>query len=144
MKKTGNMVLLCTLLFLLTSCGSENKLKCTLSSTDVGRKVHTAIDVGFKGKKVDSVKEKIKITFDDEYKSTVDTVYKTLKDTYKDYKKEDGITVNVSKKDTTILTEVTFDVNMQKSDDHVQNDIDINASRKEIKKQLEEKGYICK
>lgn len=130
-------ILLCT-----SACGTK-KLVCTQKGSDIGKKTETTLEVSFDGKNASKIKEKIMITFEDEYKDAIDSYYKVLEENYKGTSLGEGISVKISKGDDNIHVNLNVDVKKQK-DQETGNLIDTSATRSEIKKSLEENGYTCK
>ncbi len=131
------------IVFFTSGCG-KNKLECSYTGTDTGKKIETKINVSFKDDKAYKVKEEIKMEFNDEYKNNIDSISNALEEQYKTYKEEDGFKVNITKGDSNIDVNIEIDVEKQKNKNVDGNIIDVEASRDDIKKDLEEAGYKCK
>lgn len=131
------------MIVLTTGCG-KNNLECSYTGTDTGKKIETKINVSFKDDKAYKVKEKINMEFNDEYKSNIDSISKALEEQYKTYKEDDGFKVNITKGDKNIDVDIEIDVEKQKDQKVDGNIIDVEASKEDIKKDLENSGYKCK
>lgn len=143
MKKIVGISILTVLLLLTSACGTK-KLVCTQKGSDIGKKTETTLEVFFDGKKVSKVKEKIEITFEEEYKDSIDSYYKALNENYKDGPLEEGIDVKVTKGDDNICVDLNIDMKKQTDESNAGNVVDASAERSEIKKSLEDSGYTCK
>jgi hypothetical protein len=137
----GMTLLVC--LGVLTGCGSK-KLTCTATGTDIGKKVVTTIDVSFNGSKASKVKTNIEMNFENVYEEALDVLHTTLKEEYSKQNKEEGMKVDVTKGDNKIVVNIDMDVKKYSKSNGENDIVDITQSRAEIKKALEQEGYICK
>lgn len=142
MKKLGYLCILTIAIFLSTGCGNKN-LSCKLEGKDLGKDLVQHMEVEFDKEEVTKVTNKIETTYEEEYKEEIEVSYQALEESFKQYKKEDGIETKLTKGKDKITVEVTFDMKKQSEASKDISGIDTKATREEIKKDLENQGYVC-
>lgn len=142
MKKVGYLLAFITVVT-LSGCGNEKKLICTLEGKDLGKKMVQHMEVSFTKEEVSKVTNKIETTYEDEYKEEIEASYKALEEGLKQYKEEDGIKSKLTRGDDKITVELNFDMKKQKEKSSEASGVNIEASREEVKSDLESQGYTC-
>ena len=143
MKKT---IVILSLILLLTGCGN-NKLECTIEQEEGGVKTFGTTTLTFENNKIKSTQIKMDVIIPDEYKSMLELMISSLNSTYERYK-EYGAVVSVEQKsDTNIQANISFETsnltieNLEKLE---KESMYFKGNKNEVKKSLEEEGFICK
>ena len=128
---------------LLTGCKSKT-LNCTKNEEMTAGKATEKQIITFNNNKISLYEAEISVTLNDDYENYAELLLKSLEDPFKNFKDEKGIKYKASQKDNKIY--VTFSGKYSEMSKDVQKQLGIsdNYSLKEIKKELEDDGYICK
>lgn len=139
------MLGVCCLSLLASGCSSDKKLTCTIDQSTAGNKVVQNMEATFSGDKITKLNMEVETKLADEYVKYIDTFVTQIDSKFESYKGKKGITTNTTKKDSSVIFNMTVDVDkMDKDSKDALGIVDVNGSYKESKKALELAGYTCK
>ncbi len=130
---------------LMSGCSSSKELKCTMEQDAAGNTVAQNMVATFSGDKITKVDMEVETKLADEYVKYIDMFVTQIDSQFESYKGQNGIETKTTKKDNSVVFNMTIDVD--KLDDESKDAIgivDVNGSYKESKKALESAGYTCK
>lgn len=144
MKKLFIISLGC-LAMLMTGCSSNKELNCTIDQSAAGNTVSQNMVATFSGDKITKLTMKVETKLADEYVPYIDTFVSQIDAQFENYKDKKGITTNTTKEDSSVIFDMTVDVD--KMDDESKDAlgiVDVTGSYNESKKALASAGYTCK
>ena len=142
MRIMGKVLVSLSLVFLLTGCGKEKQLECSISNELNGVETKQNYTLNFDKKdKFNSAALKIEMKLKKEQTNNLSTYKKQLEDTYKDSKYKDlNPKVSDNGKDTVIVT-----VDLTKEEVSKMASADSSkVTSKMFKEDMEKQGYTCK
>ncbi len=144
MKKYIFLVVGC---LILTGC-NRNKirnLECSNTITENENVVKNVVEVKYIQNNVDTLWFKTETILAEKYLDYIDTFEEKINNGFNEYVNKKGISINSTKRENSIVFNMEIDVNLL--DSETKNKLGITDTYSEYnttKKNLEQKGYVCK